>query len=95
MTVAEILTKVQAGKLDAAEAQTLIGQLSQTSGGRTIKLNSKGGLFFRDPNVKAYSTEKQKDYVYSLNMPMKAAQAIFGKDSQYRDAICEFVQSQG
>ena len=57
---------------------------------RTITVNKNGGLFFKDPNFKAWSHKKQKEYVAGINMDMSIARELFNNEELLQE-IRDFV----
>ena len=57
---------------------------------RTISVNKNGGLYFKDPAFKAWSTAKNKEYIAGINMDMKVAKALFN-DVELLAQLKDFV----
>jgi hypothetical protein len=94
MTVQDILAKVANGELSADAASKLIQANTPpvSARGTMIKTNQSGGLCVQAPQLVAFSKDKNKQYRYTLNMPMDAAKVLFS-DAQLIAEIAEFVKA--
>lgn len=63
-----------------------------SSRGTMIKTNQSGGLCVQAPQLVAFSATKNKQYRYTLNMPMDAAKVLFSDESLLAE-IAQFVKA--
>lgn len=94
MTTKDILAKVASGELSADAAAKLIqtNAPAMSARGTMIKLNQSGGLCVQAPQLVAFSKHKNKQYRYTLNMPIDAARVLFG-DAKLIEKITAFVNA--
>lgn len=80
---------------EKAEAEAEAAKAAaKASNGRTIKANSAGGLFIRDPGFKCWSADKGKSYTGCLNVDPDLMRALVGSDGLLND-IRTFLNDTG
>jgi len=82
------MSEVEACKVILANAGLQVTKKREVK--RVITVNKNGGLFFKDPEFKAWSAKKSKEYIAGINMDMKIARQLFN-NPELLEEIREFI----
>lgn len=92
--IGDVLAEMDRRTTAAEQAAEQARAAAKNANGRTIKENSSGGLFIRDPSFKCYSADKAKEYTGGVNLDPDLARALFGNPDLCK-AIADYLQATG
>ena len=92
--IGDVLAEMDRRTTAAEQAAEQARAAAKASNGRTIKVNSSGGLYVRDPSFKCWSGDKSKEYTGGVNLDPDLARALFGNPDLCK-AVHDYLQATG